>query len=214
MSNQPEGKRLPNDHLVMFTPVPGIEGRRASLKWSIFNGNPRATVFTNDPNDENGKGMIPAKMGPQACLAFIEYFIDFVKSGESGKFKFDCDGTEFKNNERQAKALVAELWCGRDKEGVYWISVLAPNRPKIIFYFKISDWHRFHDKDGVLDAARSSKYAAIAYLDNLKKAIQQHCDTMTIINKEFNTNTPAAGAVKQSVATTKIDDIDIDADLP
>ena len=42
----------------------------------------------------------------------------------------------------------SELWIGRDADGSAWISVTAANRPKIKFYFGISEFHFLKKGDG------------------------------------------------------------------
>ena len=61
------------EKFVMYTNAPGVEGKRSSLHWSTYRGNPRISVFTGVPNDI-GKGVINAAMNPETYLIFLDLF--------------------------------------------------------------------------------------------------------------------------------------------
>lgn len=171
MSDQPEKiKILDFDKLQMWTPTPGAPGKRAKLGFSIRDGNPRITVFTNDPKDTINKGIIYAAMNPETFFAFLALFEKVIKSQEEVKTKIDCFGTRWENDKpTKERILISELYFGRTAEGIVWISLVAENRPKIKFDFKISDFHGIFRGDGKqISEAESSQLEALAKLGLLR----------------------------------------------
>jgi len=154
----------------MFTASPNAEGKRSRLAWCIRDGNPRISVYTNDPNDKVSYGIIPCPMNPETFLIFINLFEKVIKGENNNKYKIDCF-TAYKDNEgkRQDPILLSELWFGKDENGIVWISALALNRPKIRFNFAISDFHRFYKADGnPLNESESSQMQAYAVITAIK----------------------------------------------
>ena len=154
------------ERLSMWTPTPGAPGKRARLAFGIRDGNPRITVFTNDPNDKVNNGVIYAAMNPETFYGFLELFSAVLRAKEETKFKVQCFGTRWENDKpTKEKILISDLCFGRDAEGVIWICIIADNRPKIKFEFNISDYHLLVDSDGKqFDKARASRLEAGAKL--------------------------------------------------
>lgn len=154
------------ERLQMWTPTPGAPGKRAKLSFGIRDGNPRVTVFTNDPNDKINNGVIYAAMNPETFYAFMELFGNVIRAKEEVKYKISCFGTRWENNKpTKEKILISDLCFGRDAEGMIWICIIAENRPKIKFEFNISDYHLLLDGDGKqFDKARASRLEAASKL--------------------------------------------------
>lgn len=165
-----EVKILEFDKLQMFTPCPGVEGKRSRLTWNMRMGYPRITVFTNDPNDTTMKGVIYAAMDPTTMFAFFDLMGKVIKSQDELKFKIDCFTTKYVDNQPTSdRVLSSELWFGRDKDGIIWMSVIAPGRPKIRFNFRISDYHGIYRGDGTpINESESSVIAAAASIAVLR----------------------------------------------
>jgi hypothetical protein len=168
-------KIFENPHLVMWTPSPTAEGRRAKLSWGIRNGNPRLTVFTNDPADIGIgiiNGVIPAPMDNVTLLALLNLLEKSAMSLEEIKHKISCSTLRWENGvQTKQKILLSEIWFGKDSEGLVWISLIAPNRPKIKFVFQVSDWHEIIKADGsTATPSEGSQIAAIATIQALRIA--------------------------------------------
>jgi len=161
----------------LFTETPGVAGKRSRLGYSSYRGNPRITVFTNVPND-TGKGMINAAMNPETFLTFLDLFEVCAKSETEIKYKIDCYTTQRPIEGQEVskeKILSSELYFGKDNTGLVWLSVTAPNRPRIKFDMKTSDFHKIYKSDGkALTEAEGSMYQALATITALRAVFLGH----------------------------------------
>lgn len=153
---------------IMFAETPGVQGKRAKLTWSERDGNPRITVFTNDPKDTIGRGILNAPLNPETFFAFLDRFEDIALGENDKKGKIDCY-TSVRDQEGKTvgteKKLVSELVYGKDANGIIWFGVSAPNRPKIKFVFKISEFHKIYNSDGsVFTEAQASQAQAVSVI--------------------------------------------------
>lgn len=191
------------ERLSMWTPTPGAAGKRARLAFGIRDGNPRITVFTNDPNDKISNGVIYAAMNPETFYSFLELFSSVLRAKEETKYKINCFGTRWENDKpTKEKILVSDLCFGRDAEGVIWICVIAENRPKIKFEFAISDYHLLMDSDGKqFDKARASRLEAGAKLALLHD-VYGIAITKNLENPTPRPNKDARGGFKKSGNTS------------
>lgn len=167
------------DKFQMFTDAPGAEGKRSRLVWSSYRGNPRVTVFTQVPNDTN-KGILNAAMNPETFLVFLDMLEQVARKNEECKYKLANytlirTGEDDNRKQRGEKVLASDLWFGRDNGGLVWISVVAENRPKIKFDFKISDFHKLYKGDGnALTDAEASSLQALAVIRALRDVMMMH----------------------------------------
>jgi hypothetical protein len=164
------------DKFTMYTNAPGVENRRSRLQWSSYRGNPRITVFTGVPTDTN-KGVISAAMNPETFFVFLELMKEVIESRGETRRKIDCD-TNLKaadNTMTKERILSSSIVFGKDSAGVVWISLVAENRPKIKFDFKISDYHRIYQEDGTqFTEAQASCLQARAATTALKEIMAVH----------------------------------------
>lgn len=161
----------------LFTETPGVPGKRSRLGFSSYRGNPRITVFTNVPND-TGKGVINAPMNPETFLVFLDLLEKVALNPAESKHKIDCwtvmRAAEGQEANRE-KTLLSELYFGRDAAGLIWISVTAPNRPRIKFDYRISDFHKIYKGDGTqLTEGESSTLQAMATIRALREVMIVH----------------------------------------
>lgn len=158
--------------LTMFAKTPGVERGNARLQWGMRDLAPRITVFTNDPNDQGAnKGMIYAGFNAETFMIFLELLKQVANSEEVEiRHKIDTYGMRFEDNVRtNDRILVSELWFGKDRDGIIWLSLIAPDRPKIRFNFTISDWHAIYRTDGNRFSEKdASKLAALVTVDILR----------------------------------------------
>ena len=166
---------LDNRKLNLSAPTPGVQGNRASLIWGLYANNPRLTVYTNDPNDSgesNGYGKISANLDTPTFFGFLELLKFIVHEAPLDyKDKVENKNFIFPGGKRSEKpVLVSELWAGKDKDGVIWVSVTARDRPKIKFPIQAPDFHRFVHGDGTeYTPAETSKLFALGYINVLEK---------------------------------------------
>lgn len=168
---------LDNTKLQLKAPTPGCPGKTAALIWGLIANNPRITVFTNDPSEESeskGYGKISANLDLPTFMVFLNLINKSIASPTECKFKIENKNFTFFGGKRSEKpAVVSELHAGRDADGMIWISVTAPsnqNRPRIRFYFQLSDYHCLVNGDGTpFSAAETSLMAAKGYVDLLSE---------------------------------------------
>jgi hypothetical protein len=137
----------------MFTNCPGNPTKRSRLAWTIRDGAPRITVYTNSPEDaSNSFGIISAPMNPETFFIFLDLFEKIALGPNGQKNKIDClSGFNLQTKTFDAngeKTLQSEVWFGKDDSGIVWVSVVAPNRPKIKFEYRLSDFHKVTKGDG------------------------------------------------------------------
>ncbi len=154
---------------VMFTPSPGVEGRRAKLAWVVRDGNPRISVSTNNPSD-NARTPINAAMNPETFEIFLNEFERVITSEKSEKVKIDCfKGVRDQEGKVIDKVLDSELWFGKDDDGIVFISVISGERPKIKFEFNISDYHKIHRSTGPITKKEASCLQALAVVQTIRR---------------------------------------------
>lgn len=159
--------------LSLFTPTPGVEGQRSRLSFGTRDGNPRITVFTNDPRDTINKGILIAAMNPETFKAFCLLFKQVCESQGEIKHYVECYGSRWENNVKvENRVLTSTIWFGKDSDGIIWISIVADGRPKIRFNFKMSDWHNIYMNGVQIDEATASKLEALSKLDLVETLVK------------------------------------------
>lgn len=163
--------------LAMKAKVPDHEGMTATLRWDMRDGHPRATVWYNDKNSQNNKEknfLIAAtdSIAFEMMLHGLEEMIN-DDTGAELRNKLTCLGAVYLNGQiAERRALKSEIWYGRTKDGIYWISPQAAGKPKVVFTFNISEWHEIYKNNGdKLSPAESSKWACKVYIRQLKEFI-------------------------------------------
>lgn len=164
---------------IMFTPTPGVEGKRSKLVWSVRDGNPRVTVYTNDPKDQIQKGIISCPMNPETFFAFLNMFEDTAQGQSNQKIGIEC-WTSYKDKEGkyEEKTLLSTLMFGKDEQGMVWLCAISGSRPKIKFEFKISDYHKIIKGDGKsISDAEGSVLQAVAVIRTVRAIVQPMAGT-------------------------------------
>jgi len=176
-NEQNEGRIRELEKFAMFTDTPGTPGKRSRLVWGILNGNPRISVFTNVPSDQQTRyGIIGAPMDPPTMLSMLR-LLEKVARGQLEKFKMDClSSPRDKDGKISEIRKISEVFAGRNAEGVVWLSVVDVDekRPKIVFEFRLSKYHRFYKPDGSpFTDGEASQMVTIATVDALKDVYQK-----------------------------------------
>lgn len=122
------------------------EGKKARLMLGFRDGHPRLAVTTG----VSGKDGI---INFPADVPTIVYFLNRLKevaAGDRGtRHSIDSLTTLYENDKpTKQKRLVSTVYLGKSSEGIVYISVIAENRPKIVFEVKPSEFHVFKDKEG------------------------------------------------------------------
>lgn len=142
----------------LSAPNPQVKGVYATLKWDIFQNNPRIIVDTRDPNllsKENGFGRITAAFSTIDFYAMLEMIKNACASDKEVKYKVECYGHEWVNGQKNTEiSPTASTWVGRDVDGCIFISVVNEARkgfPIIKFIFGATDqrYTKFINGDGV-----------------------------------------------------------------
>lgn len=182
------------EKISLWTATPGVEGKRAKLSFGIRDGNPRFTVFTNDPSDRAQKGVITAAMNIETLYIFLGMFEKVIKSKDEVKLKIDCYTSRWENNQRTGDRIKqSEIWFGKDAEGLVWLLLLAEGRPTIKFIIRMSDWHNIYNPSGQqVSEAEASVLEASAKLAILRNVYDRMTtDAILTPNARFS-NTPPA----------------------
>ncbi len=139
--------------------------RQSALTWGCRDGNPRITVNTNvEADKKNMFGMINAAFNPETFFIILDLLEEVALSESEISYKIDNKTTTKTEDGKRSDPFVAsEVWLGKDSEGIVWISVIAPDRPKIKFNFVISNYHFIHKKgEGAISAKTASRLQALA----------------------------------------------------
>lgn len=175
---------LDNRKLNLTTPCPTAQGKTSALTVNVFTqekyGEPfvRMTVLTRDPEDQgerNGYGKIQAEFDPDMFYAFLEKLERVARGpiGTEDKFKWDIKGITFFGGKRSDTPQVkAEVHFGKDADGLVWIGVMMPNRPKIKFPFGISDYFNLVHKTGEqVSRGECSELFALGWIRRIRDMI-------------------------------------------
>ena len=137
------------DRYTLYSDSAAPNGRKARFVWSVREGAPRVTVFTNDPNDSDPKQMISAPLDPVTFMSIMDLINKVSVAKEETRFIVDCmiavRDTEGKFID---KTVLGQLAVGRDGQGLVWISFIAEGRPKIKFFFTSNNMAIFKKADG------------------------------------------------------------------
>lgn len=205
---------LDNRKLNLSCKCPADQSKWSSLIWGLYANNPRITVYTGDPSDQGeskGYGKITANLDLPTFYAFLQAMYEVIDSEGEFKTKLENKNFIFPQGKRSEKPVnVSDLWFGKDKDGIIWISVTARDRPKIKFTFGPTEFHNFVNGDGSqASPAKISKLYAKAYV----KILENMMTNMAVDNyvEPPKRDQPAGGnrnysAPKQNTA--------VDDDLP
>lgn len=113
-----------------------------TLAVNMFKNQPRITVYTNVPNDDN-YGQIAAPMDSVTFYSFLEKMYEVIEGASDVQYQIVNKTGPIKEQRNLSTTIF-----GKDKEGRVYISVIAQNRPRIKFIFKPTTYHVFKNKEG------------------------------------------------------------------
>lgn len=138
-------------------PNPAVKGGRwATLRFDIFRNNPRIVVDTMDEalrNKDMGFGRIQHTMDPLLFNMFMEQVLRICQHEGEYKEKVEGLGHSYVNGQKSQEITPqTDLWVGKDKDGVVYISVIAKKEgfPVIKFPFGPADrrFVKYYHADG------------------------------------------------------------------
>ena len=226
--NQPRYKSpLEQDKLNLYATPEKTGARSPKLCWAVIFNNPRLTVYTNDPalqNKENDWGRITARLDIIVAQSVLELLLKLVDEPNDTKYKVENYNNPITaNGERtQTPIHINDIYIGKDKEGIIWLSVVEKDKPKIKFNLEFTDYHHLQHGDGTpVTRADASKLVTRAYCGLLSKFLTDSYflpDQLAILNtsaedkKNMRNNRSNQKPTGQKSAPTSID-MDAD-DLP
>lgn len=137
------------DRYTLYSNSAAPNGRKARFVWSVREGAPRVTVFTNDPNDSDPKQMISAPLDPVTFMTVMDLINKASVAKEETRYVVDCMiAVRDSEGKMIDKTVLGQLLVGRDGQGLVWISFIAEGRPKIKFIFTSNNMAIFKKADG------------------------------------------------------------------
>lgn len=168
-------ERGPIVRLARFTMWANVQGqdKRAQLVWSMQDGNPKITVFYNNPDIK-----YPASSG--FGLDTMLMILDAMKriaAGPSGKTEMveNFMNERDENGKVTGKKKISELYYGKDSEGIVWLGIkdVASPKPNVRFTYVMSDFHNLVRRDGdtsiPMSRSEASERMAICTFDGLRE---------------------------------------------
>lgn len=138
----------------------------ASLNWATRLGYPRIVVYTTNKFVENRKQdpktVIIAPFSYEALFTLIACMEELINNKIPDSYTVECW-----NKYDDKKVLQCKITVGRDDNGIYFIGIRAPEKPKIRFdILPNSTWHKYCGKDGeeITDKSKLSLLYAKAYV--------------------------------------------------
>lgn len=135
--------------------------------WTVrYAGNKvRLVIWTGIPNDvENGKMSLVIEINQwYAFLSLLNHYIENVKEpNTASKMVIKTLGPK---GWKEGPIPRGDIYVGRNGEGVLFIALMQPNRPKIPFLLENDAFYNFQTKDGQpLDKLTVSNIVARSYV--------------------------------------------------
>ncbi len=177
---QPRVKNALDNNKFHLT-APNSKGKNASFQISLNQTatgqnegalNPRATVYTNDPDDTTDYGKITAALDSNTMYAYLTLIRKAIKHDKPVRWKVDNKNFFVGGKRTETPTVVSGLIVGRDEDGTIWTTVSAPRRPNIKFVFGPSEFHSITETDGAqMDRAALSQVYAEAFVDRVSQML-------------------------------------------
>jgi len=167
MADIKESRILSFDRYTLYSNVSNSNGRKARLVFSIREGMPRITVFTNDASDIDPKQMISVPVDPVTLISLFDFISKAAISKEESRTQIQCF-IPVKDNDGKMidKSMIGQIVAGKDSSGIVFISVIAEGRPKIKFEFNSGNYNVFKKADG--SAMSESEASSMVALSTMK----------------------------------------------
>lgn len=146
----------------------GTRGEKGApmLRWGVFNGQPSASMFTNDPNDTERRP-IRAAFGIDGWSFFITTLKDFIESGKTESVR-----VELRTGPPTKTFAQSTMVIGVEPNGRYFLSIISKGRPAKKVFIEPSVYFTLQDKEGnPMDDKETFRLWALGYVDILNKHI-------------------------------------------
>lgn len=144
------------------------EGGTPTLDWGVFNGQPSASVWTNDPQDPERKA-IRAAFGVDGWRPMIEFVLDFAENGSNGESR----RMELRTGPPNKTFPQSVFIVGKEENGVIWVAIHQKGRPAKKFHVMPSVYFEYHDSQGnPLDSGLVSKLYAKGYFKAICRLVE------------------------------------------
>ena len=132
---------------------------------------PRITVYTNDPADTVAYGIISAPMNAETLFSLLIDLRGIAEGPNGGRITYQNETMEWINGASTGqRKVISETILSKGEDGVVWIAVTTPGRPKAKFEFLISDFHKIIKADGTpITKAESSVRQVLGLVEGLSK---------------------------------------------
>jgi hypothetical protein len=197
---------------MMYTPNPNNPTRRSRLVWAIRDGNPRITIWTNDPTDKEGRGAITAPMNPETFFIFLDAFEEIIKGEPNKKMSIEnltsVRDDKAERNPNPEKIVLSKLFFGKDEQGMAWLSVLSAEsdaRPRLKFTFRLSEYHKVFRSDGAaISESEASCLHAAATIRAIRSIYTQNVNSYKLpYDKNAATNSYGPKKIMDAKAPAK-----------
>ena len=179
----------------------------ASLNWATRLGYPRIVVYTTNKFVENRKqdpkSVIIAPFSYEALFTLVACMEELINNKIPDSYTVECW-----NKYDDKKVLQCKITVGRDDNGIFFIGIRAPEKPKIRFdILPNSTWHKYCGKDGeeITDKSKLSLLYAKAYVKVLTELMSTELpiDSKEVLMLERKNKPPYyANAVSNTVTPT------------
>ena len=168
---------LDHNKLRLGTACPTAEGKWSSLVWGIHKNNPRITVYTGDPADNTSRtnnGAIRAELDAGLLMVLLQ-LLKQANTAEPGwkKCLKNYNYTYFGGKKSDKPVNTTDVWVGKDKEGLTYISVIdATNKDRPVIKFNIApnwSWAKLYHGDG---QQFSKEEASAVFTDGYVKLLE------------------------------------------
>lgn len=138
------------ERLSLWANHPELPNIRCRMGFAMRLGYPRVFVYFNDPSKKGFDNMVTGAMDPTSFQIVVNYLRLAADSQPGWKRKIECLRPEWKDGRPVPGTLQldSELWIGKNNQGCVWMSLIAKNKPKVVFEIKLSEYHRVYKEDG------------------------------------------------------------------
>lgn len=175
MSNQQnfrkQRKKTALDHTKMRLygeKLDNAKGAPSLLFYLTEDGNPRIDVYTGVEGDKDN-GLIRAAMDIRTARALIELSDVVIKHDGPCRFYISNKNYLWPGGKRSDTPVeISKTVVGKAEDGRIYLSLLAKDRPKAIFYFTNPFFHKITDSEGQpIDKALDSRLFAKGYFNQV-----------------------------------------------
>lgn len=176
---RPDPKSIPIEELAkfnMFTPSPGMDKKMARLTFGIRDGNPRISVFLNNPQFEKGAGIINASFFPAEWFTLMDQVIAMYERGQASE---KIEAKVFMNSKREDgsqgdKVLQGAVVFGYDNNGIACVALRANDRPTPVFRFTFTDYVHLLINGKQVEESELSRMMATAAMRGVREVFVNH----------------------------------------